>query len=116
MTNSWDAYYDAFKTIFKDEDGDEATFDEEHSLDIDLLIEHEDKLIALGYKKKDSEDGEYSMYDLDNGEYYKFEEYGHLSLSFGLPSTFYDIDDFEEKAHKLLGFKKEWIKELACNG
>ena len=29
MTNSWDAYYDAFKTIFKDEDGDEATFDEE---------------------------------------------------------------------------------------
>ena len=116
MTNSWDAYYDAFKTIFKDEDGDEATFDEEHSLDIDLLIEHEDKLIALGYKKKVSEDGEYSMYDLDNGEYYKFEEYGHLSLSFGLPSTFYDIDDFEEKAHKLLGFKREWIKESACNG
>ena len=39
MSNSFDAYYDAFKTVFKDEDGDEATFDEEHSLDIDLLID-----------------------------------------------------------------------------
>ena len=116
MANSWDAYYEAFKTVFKDEDGDEATFDEEHSLDIDVFIEHEDKLIALGYKEKVSEDREYSIYDLDDGEYYKFEEYGYLSLTFGLPWTFCEMDDFDEKAHQLLGFKKEWIKQSLCNG
>ena len=59
MTNSWNAYYDAFKTIFKDEDGDEATFDEEHSLDIDLLIEDGHEL------------ANHSMYDWPYNKYTK---------------------------------------------
>ena len=62
------------------------SFPEDMADKLNYLIEYSKGLASV--KEKVSEDREYSIYDLDDGEYYKFEEYGYLSLTFGLPWTF----------------------------
>ncbi len=113
-------YYEAFKTVFATEDGEEAEMDAEHTLDITLFITYEDELIKLGYQKLD--DDEDSRYGIEDGFYVKDEEYENIYITIEVPSTFdefwYEDEEsvFERMAFELLGLKKEWIRDSGVNG
>lgn len=113
-------YYEAFKTVFATEDGEEAEMDAEHTLDITLFIKYEDELIKLGYQKLD--DDEDSRYGIEDGFYVKGEEYENIYITIEVPSNFdefwYEDEEsvFERMAFELLGLKKEWIRDSGVNG
>jgi len=113
-------YYEAFKTVFATEDGEEAEMDLEHTFDITLFIKYEDKLIKLGYQKLDG--GEDTRYGIEDGFYVKDEESENVYISLEVPSSWCDFwfeeeeSVFERMAFELLGLKKEWIRYSGVNG
>ncbi len=117
------AYYEAFKKVFRrPEDYGDPEPDENHHLDIGLFIEHEDKLIALGYRKLDDSAKESAGYGIEDGCYIKYEEYEAVCISVECPDTWCDFSFkeefsvFEILAIELLGLKTDWIKTAVFNG
>ena len=125
--NSWDKYYEAIETIWKEEGADEdEIIDENHNLDIGISLIFEDKLIELGYKEK-IQDPDDDFPSIEIGEYSKDEllsikhsvpwswlsgrmKFDNVLLEKGLNSPDY------RKAIELLGLEKEWIQYFGLNG